>query len=163
MRSRRDRAGRIWIPGLALLAIGLWAGVPADRALAREPNAMRAPGPLSALRPPLGTTVAPDYLAILRRAPASGTTAPFLGALDWYRTVVSPLDGPRCNMAPTCSLYAQQAFREEGPLLGFILTADRLLHEADEQARVRSYVVRGQRRYLDPLSDNTYWLPEWMR
>lgn len=163
MSSRRAHAGWIWILGLALLALALWAGVAPDRVLAREPNAMRAPGPLSALRPPLGTTVAPDYLTILRRAPTSGTTAPFLGALNWYRTAVSPLDGPRCAMAPTCSLYAQQAFREAGPLLGFILTADRLLHEGDEQARVRSYVLRGQRHYLDPLSANTYWLPEWMR
>jgi hypothetical protein len=77
--------------------------------------------------------------------------------LDWYRTVLSPLDGKRCTMAPTCSLYAQQAFREHGPLWGFVLTADRLLHEADEQPRVRSYVLRGQRLFIDPLAANTYW------
>jgi len=147
-------------------AIGAWvlaALLAGTAAWAREPNAMRAPGPLSAPRPPLGTSVAPDYLAILRQAPASGLGAPFLGALDWYRTVLSPLDGDRCDMAPTCSLYAQQAFREHGSLLGFVLTADRLLHEADERVRVRSYVLRGQRYYLDPLAANTYWLPEWLR
>jgi hypothetical protein len=118
---------------------------------------LRAPGALASLRRPLGMPVAPDYLAILRQAPATEASAPFLGALDWYRTVLSPLDGKRCAMAPTCSIYAQQAFREYGPLWGFVLTADRLLHEADEQPRVRSYVLRDERHYLDPLAANTYW------
>jgi hypothetical protein len=146
-----------------LLAAVLVVACGESPAHAKPPSAMRGPGPLGALRPPLGTGAAPDYLAILREAPASGATAPFLAALDWYRTVLSPLDGNRCVMAPTCSLYAQQAFREHGTLLGFVLTADRLLHESDEQPLVRSYVVRGQRHYLDPLSANTYWLPDWMR
>lgn len=138
--------------------LAMWGVTLAGPTLADPPHGMRAPGPLSALRPPLGATAAPDYLSILRRPPASDTSAPFLAALNWYRTTVSPLDGPRCQMAPTCSLYAQQAFREYG-LFGFILTADRLLHEADELGRVGSYIERGQRRYLDPLSANVYWLP----
>jgi len=159
--------GRSPLSPRLLRAVGLLAAVlltgGGSPAHANEPSAMRGPGPLSALRPPLGTSVAPNYLAILRQAPASGTAAPFLGALDWYRTVLSPLDGNRCSMAPTCSLYAQQAFREHGTLLGFLLTADRLLHEADEQPLVGSYVEHGRRHYLDPLRANTYWLPEWMR
>ena len=153
---------------LAQWTLALWALAAALGFLAAAParadaGDLRAPGPLASPHRPLGTPVAPDYLAILRQAPATETSAPFLGVLDWYRTVLSPLDGKRCTMAPTCSLYAQQAFREHGTLLGFVLTADRLLHESDEQPLVRSYVVRGQRHYLDPLSANTYWLPDWMR
>lgn len=158
------RARRVACLTAAALLLAAAVLVWADRlAQGKSPSAMRGPGQLSALRPPLGTGAAPDYLSILREAPSSGTTAPFLAALDWYRTVLSPLDGNRCVMAPTCSLYAQQAFREHGTLLGFVLTADRLLHESDEQPLVHSYVLHGERYYLDPLTANTYWLPEWMR
>jgi len=129
----------------------------AESGFAQDSNLMRAPGPLASPNRPLQTAVAPDYLAIVRERPETGTSAPFLSLLNWYRTVLSPLDGKRCEMAPTCSLYAQQAFREDGPFWGFILTADRLLHEADEKSRVRSYVLRGERHYLDPLAANTYW------
>ena len=96
-------------------------------------------------------------MPILRQPANSGMDSPFLSALNWYRTVLSPLDGKRCDMAPTCSLYAQQAFREHGPLWGFVLTADRLLHEADEQRFVPSYLLKGERHFVDPLTANTYW------
>jgi len=147
--SRRMAAPLVAAVGALLLAAAL--------ARANPMEDLRAPGPLSSPHRPLGTAVAPDYLAILRQAPASGISEPFLDALNWYRTVVSPLDGKRCSMAPTCSLYAQEAFREYGPFWGFILTADRLLHEADEQPYVRSYVQNGQRLFIDPLAANTYW------
>lgn len=161
LTARRLSVWRIPL-GMALAAsLVVWTTPPGIEA--REPGLMRAPGPYATLRPPVGTTVAPDYLSILRRPPSTSLSSPFLGALDWYRTVLSPLDGKRCDMAPTCSLYAQQAFREEGPLLGFILTADRLLHEGDERPRTTYYVLRGQRFYRDPLSANTYWLPDWLR
>jgi hypothetical protein len=126
-------------------------------ALAEEGRSMHGPGSLAAPRPPLGTSLAANYLSILGQPASTGASSPFLAALDWYRTVLSPLDGKRCEMAPTCSLYAQQAYRTHGPLWGFILTADRLLHEADEQGRVRSYVLKGERFYVDPLGANIYW------
>jgi len=123
---------------------------------------MRGPQQGSSRRQPLGTSVAPNYFAIVGRPSASGATAPFTGLLNFYRTVISPVDGRRCEMAPVCSLYAQQAFKEEGVLLGFLLTADRLLHESDEQAHVRAFTERGEKHYVDPISANTYWLPGWM-
>jgi putative component of membrane protein insertase Oxa1/YidC/SpoIIIJ protein YidD len=154
-------------PAAALLLAGaalLLAGAPGASAWADGAGSpgMRGPGPRAARRPPLGTRP-PDYRAILRQAPEGGGSGPFLTLLELYRVVVSPVDGDRCDMAPTCSLYAQQAFREHGVVLGFLLTADRLLHEADEHPYVPTYSVRGERYYLDPVSANTYWLPEWMR
>ena len=124
---------------------------------------LRGPHAASSRRPPLGVATAPDYLAIARRPAEAAGSAPFTGLLDFYRRVISPVDGDRCDMAPTCSLYAQQAFKEHGVLLGFLLTADRLLHEADERPHARTYVTGGQKHYVDPLAGNVYWLPDWMR
>jgi hypothetical protein len=60
-------------------------------------------------------------------------------------------------MAPTCSLYAKQAIETHGALLGVLLTADRLLHEADEIPVVPTVEIGGQTYYRDPLEANTYW------
>ncbi|MBI3993714.1 MAG: membrane protein insertion efficiency factor YidD [Candidatus Lambdaproteobacteria bacterium] len=84
------------------------------------------------------------------------------GLLSTYRNVVSPVDGDRCDMAPSCSLYSRQALRRHGVLLGVLLTADRLLHEADEQVRVAPVRIGGELAYPDPLEHNTYWLPGWL-
>jgi hypothetical protein len=146
------------IAAVTALAIALGAGSP----LADDVS-MRGPHAASSRRAPLATAAAPDYLAIARRPGEGAGTAPFIGLLEIYRRVISPVDGDRCDMAPTCSLYAQQAFQEHGVVLGFLLTADRLLHEADERPRVRTYVLGGQKYYVDPLAANVYWLPDWMR
>ena len=37
-----------------------------------------------------------------------------IALLKTYRYLISPLLGPRCRFYPTCSHYAEQAFREYG-------------------------------------------------
>ena len=44
-----------------------------------------------------------------------------------YRTLVSPLLGPRCKYHPTCSRYALDAIHEVGAARGVVLAAWRLL------------------------------------
>ena len=44
-----------------------------------------------------------------------------------YQRVISPLLGPRCRYAPSCSDYAIQAIREFGILRGLVLAGWRLL------------------------------------
>jgi putative membrane protein insertion efficiency factor len=44
-----------------------------------------------------------------------------------YQRLISPLLGPRCRYAPTCSDYAIQAIREFGILRGLVLAGWRLL------------------------------------
>ena len=90
-------------------------------------------------------------------AGASFSAAPWLGLLSFYRTTVSAVDGDRCSMAPTCSLYSKQALETHGALLGVLLTADRLLHEADEIPVVPTIEMGGQTYFRDPLEWNTYW------
>ena len=49
-------------------------------------------------------------------------TAPIL----LYRYLISPLIGPRCRFAPSCSEYAVEALKVHGPLRGSALAARRL-------------------------------------
>ena len=44
-----------------------------------------------------------------------------------YRTIVSPLLGPRCKYHPTCSRYALDALDEVGVVRGSILAVWRIL------------------------------------
>lgn len=44
-----------------------------------------------------------------------------------YKLTISPLLGPRCRYAPSCSDYAVQAIREYGIIRGVILAGWRLL------------------------------------
>ena len=47
--------------------------------------------------------------------------------IRFYQIVISPLLGPRCRFAPTCSEYAMEAISLHGPFTGVWLAARRLL------------------------------------
>ena len=49
-----------------------------------------------------------------------------LVAVHGYQRFVSPLLGPRCRFAPSCSAYAAQALAEHGALRGSWLTVRRV-------------------------------------
>ncbi len=49
-----------------------------------------------------------------------------LVVLGAYRRRISPLLGPRCRFAPSCSAYAEQALTTHGVLRGGWLTLRRL-------------------------------------
>jgi len=80
---------------------------------------------------------------------------------DWFASSVwrhiSEVDGQRCPSEPTCSSYSAQAFRKHGFFMGWLMTVDRLIHEADEGRQstlVRRY---GQYKILDPVENNDFW------
>lgn len=79
-------------------------------------------------------------------------------AVRTFQKYISPVDGARCPMYPTCSAYSRQALRKHGPLLGIFLTVDRLLHESDPIEHNKPIVKWGTRRFYDPLSANDFWL-----
>ena len=60
-------------------------------------------------------------------------------------------------MYPTCSQYSVQAIHEHGPLIGIVMTADRLIHEADERDYAFTIKVGNRYRYADPLENNDFW------
>ncbi len=85
---------------------------------------------------------------------------PLIMLLRSFREHVSPVDGPRCTLYPTCSAYAEEATTKHGTLMGLILTADRLLHEFDEPDFAPPVVRFGSVRYFDPVENNDFW---WSR
>jgi len=85
--------------------------------------------------------------------------SPLTLGVRFFQRYISPVDGPRCPMYPTCSAYALQALERHGALTGSLLTVDRLLHELEPEARRRTLRVGARLRYFDPLENNDYWLP----
>ncbi|MBI5015403.1 MAG: membrane protein insertion efficiency factor YidD [Deltaproteobacteria bacterium] len=90
--------------------------------------------------------------------PVSPAALPLAWAVDLYRVFVSPVDGDRCPSSPTCSAYAREAVRERGFLLGFALTAGRLVSEADQAAFGPRVRVGGQWKVYAPVSDDLAFL-----
>lgn len=79
-------------------------------------------------------------------------------AVRTFQKYISPIDGARCPMYPTCSAYSRQALHKHGPLLGMFMTADRLMHEGDPIEQQEPILKWGHRRFFDPLKYNDFWL-----
>lgn len=116
----------------AILITGMWFGL--------------LPGIAAGQDDPLVTTHDPH--------PSVAPVSP----LKRLQRFVSRADGDRCPMYPTCSHYAAQAFAQEGPLKGWVLTCDRLLRcGRDETRQARPIRVQGRQYAYDPLDANTFW------
>ncbi len=87
-----------------------------------------------------------------------GGGSPLQMAVRAFQKYISPVDGPRCPMYPTCSAYSLQALHKHGPLLGVFLTVDRLYREADPHERQQPIAKWGYIRFYDPLKENDFWL-----
>lgn len=90
----------------------------------------------------------------------SVAATPFLWLLRFYQTSITQIDGDRCVMHPTCSTYSVIAIRKHGPVIGIIMTSDRLIHEFDEQMFVPQIKVGNRWRFDDPVGNNDFWWAE---
>jgi putative membrane protein insertion efficiency factor len=45
----------------------------------------------------------------------------------FYQRCISPLTPPYCRFTPTCSQYAVEAIKKDGPIKGFYLAVKRIL------------------------------------
>lgn len=54
-------------------------------------------------------------------------TALLVGLIRWYQVILSPLMGASCRFTPTCSAYAIEVIRREGPFRGSLRAARRIL------------------------------------
>ncbi|MBI4640723.1 MAG: membrane protein insertion efficiency factor YidD [Candidatus Tectomicrobia bacterium] len=79
------------------------------------------------------------------------------GLLSFWHNVLTRADGPRSPMYPTASGYMDDAVKKHGMVLGIIMTADRLMHEGDEQRRVPRIIKYGVSRAYDPVESNDFW------
>lgn len=82
---------------------------------------------------------------------------PFFALLRVYKNYISPIDGDRCPMYPTCSQFCVQAINRHGLLIGIVMTSDRLMHEADERKFVPAVKVGNRYRIIDPVANNDFW------
>ncbi len=79
------------------------------------------------------------------------------GWLSFYQRVLSVVTVSQCVMEPSCSAYSMLAVGKHGAVVGVIMTADRLLHEGDEQKTARlAELDRGWRIY-DSVENNDFW------
>lgn len=70
--------------------------------------------------------------------------------LSLYRKYISPIDGDRCPMAPSCSHYTKEVFSQHGYILGFILTTERLTRCGNDLWKYRRIVHNGREYFIDP-------------
>jgi putative membrane protein insertion efficiency factor len=83
----------------------------------------------------------------------------FLGAIDVYRSRISPIQGQRCGFYPTCSAFGRQAVGEYGALQGVIMTADRLTRCNLFKEPGPDYFLLPDGRLFDPVSANALPIP----
>lgn len=74
-----------------------------------------------------------------------------------FQKYISSVDSDRCPSLPSCSSYSISAFKEHGLLVGWLMTADRLIHEADEASVSPSVYYGGRFLVLDPVENNDFW------
>jgi uncharacterized protein len=80
-----------------------------------------------------------------------------MSGIRFFSNYISPVDGDRCRMYPTCASYGYQAFAKHGFLIGFVMTADRLIHESNEMDYAPLIKKGPTLRYYDPVSHNDFW------
>jgi putative membrane protein insertion efficiency factor len=95
----------------------------------------------------------------IQRSPSRSHSA-LQTAVRLFQKYISPVDGQRCAMYPTCSSYSLQALRKHGPLIGVFLTVDRLYHEGDLIEQQHPINKWGYIRFYDPLENNDFWLED---
>lgn len=79
-------------------------------------------------------------------------------AVNFYRETVSRVDGERCRMYPSCSAYSLEAIKKHGFFSGYVMTADRLIHESNEMDHAPKIILKnGKERYYDPIGSNDFW------
>ncbi len=76
-----------------------------------------------------------------------------------FSAYISPVDGDRCALYPTCAAYSREAFERHGFFLGLLLTVDRLIHEGNEMDLAPLVKIHDRLRYYDPVHNNVFWRP----
>lgn len=76
------------------------------------------------------------------------------GAIRFYRNVISPTQGDRCGFYPSCSTFGMHAVERYGPLLGVMMTTDRLTRCNFFKEPGSDYFRRPDGRLYDPVTAN---------
>lgn len=77
---------------------------------------------------------------------------------SFYERFISPVDGERCPMHPTCSAYAREAVQRHGLFMGWVMACDRLVRCGRDETRISPGIIKNKNRAaLDPVSANDFW------
>jgi hypothetical protein len=143
-RSYRHAGGRnITLGGLAALAL---LGIACAADFQDEPWSVTPAAPIIATTPAERDAAA--YTSVSRTV--------CFGWLAFYQHVLHVVTISHCPMHPSCSNYGIAAVSKHGAFRGVILTADRLLHESDEQHYAPIIRHNGRSLYFDPVERNDF-------
>ena len=81
----------------------------------------------------------------------------FIGAIDFYKNRISPINPGRCGFFPSCSTFGRQAVEENGMIKGIMMTADRLTRCNLFKQSGPDYFLLPDGKLLDPVHDNTLY------
>ena len=85
------------------------------------------------------------------------TINPLKYLVMFYQDYISPIDGKQCPMYPACSQYSIDCFEKHGLITGWIMTCDRLFHEADEMKHIPMILINNHYKFYDPVANNDFW------
>ncbi len=80
--------------------------------------------------------------------------------IRFFQNYISPADGARSTLYPTTSAYSREAIQKHGPLIGLLMTLDRLMHDRDEVHRAPRIRKFGEVWPYDPVERNDFWWTE---
>ena len=79
----------------------------------------------------------------------------FLGAIRFYQNTISRIGGTdRCGFRPSCSAYGYRAIKEQGPVIGIMMTADRLTRCNIWKKPGEDYFLLPNNKLFDPVPKN---------
>jgi uncharacterized protein len=81
-------------------------------------------------------------------------TITFTGGVQVYQRWISPVRGIECGFRPSCSHYSLISIREQGPVIGLLMTADRLTRCHIWKEPGSDYFLLPNGKLFDPPSRN---------
>jgi putative membrane protein insertion efficiency factor len=81
-------------------------------------------------------------------------TTAFLGTIQLYQKRIAPVRGIECGFRPSCSHYAASSIQEQGPIIGLMMTADRLTRCNIWKEPGPDYPLLPNGKLFDPPSRN---------
>jgi len=78
--------------------------------------------------------------------------------IQFYQKYISPVDGQRCPMYPSCSQYIRNSIHKHGLLMGWVMGADRLVRCGRDEARLSTPIwIKGKKHIYDPVENNDFF------
>ena len=105
------------------------------------------------MKAPKSSLVQPSVVRAAK-AKSTGLESFLLGSVRFFQTQISAIDGARCSFSPTCSQFGYGAVHDHGPLLGIVLTADRLMRCSYWTEAGPDYLRLPNGALHDPVANN---------